>query len=64
MRGERYKSIQRGTFFTQRVLSVWNELPEVLVEAGTILSLKKHLDSYMGKMSTEGRVLGMTLNSI
>ena len=35
-------------------MSVWNELPEVVVEAGTILSFKKHLDSYMGKMGIEG----------
>ena len=31
-------------------MSVWNKLPEVVVEAGTILSFKKHLDSCMGKM--------------
>ena len=52
--GERYKSVQRGDFFTQRVVSVWNKLPEVVGEAGTILSFKKHLDSYMGKMGIEG----------
>ena len=54
VRGERYKSVQRGNFFTQMVVSVWNELPEAVVEAGTILSFKKHLDSYMGKMGIEG----------
>ena len=54
MRGERYKSIQRGNFFKQRVVSVWNKLPEVVVEADTILSFKKHLDSYMDKMGIEG----------
>ena len=35
-------------------MSVWNELPEVVLEAGTILSFKKRLDSYMGKMGNEG----------
>ena len=30
VRGERYKRLQRGNFFTQRVVSVWNELPEVV----------------------------------
>ena len=35
-------------------MSVWSELPETVVEAGTILSFKKHLDSYMGKMDIEG----------
>ena len=54
VRGEGYKSVQRGNFFAQRVVSVWNKLPEVVVEAVTILSFKKHLDSYMGKMGIEG----------
>ena len=54
VRGERYKRVQRGNFFTQRVVSVWNKLPEVVVEAGTILNFKKRLDSYMGKMGIEG----------
>ena len=54
VRGERYKSVQRGNSFTQRVVNVWNKLPEVVVEAGTILSFKKHLDSYMGTMGGEG----------
>jgi len=54
VRGERYRKVQRGTFVTQRVVSVGNELQEAVVEAGTILYFKKHLDSYMGKMSIEG----------
>jgi len=37
VRGERYRRAQRGNFFTQRVVSVWNELPEAVVEAGTNL---------------------------
>ena len=45
---------QRGNFLTLRVVSVWNKLPKVIVEAGTILSFKKHLDSDMGKMGIEG----------
>ena len=54
VRGERYKRVQRGNSFIQRVVSVWNKLPEVVVEAGTILSFKKRLDSYMGTMGIEG----------
>ena len=38
VRGENYISIQRGIFFTQRMVRVWNKLPQVVVEAGTILS--------------------------
>ena len=33
-----------------RVVNVWNKLPEVVVEAGTVSSFKKHLDSSMGMM--------------
>ena len=47
--GERYKRFQRGNFFREGA-SVWNEL----LEAGTILFFKKHLDSYMGKLGVEG----------
>ena len=50
VRRERYKNVQGSNFFTERVVSVWNKLPE----AGTILPFKKHLDSYMGKMGIEG----------
>ena len=35
-------------------MSVWNELPEAVVKAGTILLFKKHLDSYSGKIGIEG----------
>jgi len=54
VRGDRYRRVLGDNFFTQRVVSVWNELPEAVVEVGTILSFKKHLDSYMGKMGVEG----------
>ena len=54
VRGERYKRVQRDNFFTQRVMSVWNKLAEVVVEAGTILSFKKRLDNYMGEMGIDG----------
>ena len=33
---------------------MWNELPEVVVEVGTILPFKNYLDSYMDKMAIEG----------
>ena len=46
VRGERYKRVQKGNFFTQRVVSVWNKLSELVVKAGTILFFRKHLDSY------------------
>ena len=60
--GERYKRVQRGNLFTQRVVIVWNELPEVVVEAGTILSFKKAfrqlhgLDGYRGIWAKRGQL--------
>jgi len=40
VRGERFRRVQRGNFLIQRVVSAWNELPEAIVEADTILSFK------------------------
>ncbi|MBB6707133.1 reverse transcriptase family protein [Proteus mirabilis] len=54
VRGERYKRDLRGNFFTQRVVRVWNELPEEVVEAGTIATFKRHLDGYMNRKGLEG----------
>lgn len=34
----------RGNFFTHKVVDIWNELPEEMVEAGTITTFKIHLD--------------------
>jgi len=44
VRGEWFKRNLRGNFFTQRVVRVWNEVPEKVVEAGTIATFKKHLN--------------------
>ena len=44
VRGERFKRDLRGNFFTQRVVHIWNELPEKVVEAGSIATFRKHLD--------------------
>ena len=54
MRGERFKRDLRGNFFTQRVVRVWDELPEEVVEAGTITTFKRHLDRYMDGKGLEG----------
>ena len=49
-RGERFKRVLRDNFFTQRVVHIWNELPEKVVEVGSIATFKKHLVStWMGK---------------
>ena len=46
--------MSRGAIFHQRMVSIWNELPEAVLEVGTILPFEKRLESYMGKMGTEG----------
>jgi len=53
VRGGRDSEGPRGAVFSlKRAVSVWNELPEAVVEAG--YNFKTHLDSYMGKMGVEG----------
>ena len=47
VRGKRFKRDLRGNFFMQRVVRTCNELPEKVVEAGSIATFKKHLDKYM-----------------
>lgn len=46
----------REHFFMQRMLGVWNELPEVAAEAGTIAKFKGHSDRYMYRTCLEGCV--------
>ena len=40
----RYNISLRGAFFSQRVITMWNELPEEAVEAATINQFKNALD--------------------
>ena len=44
----------RGNFFTQRVVSVWNDLPVEVVEVGSILTFKSKVDRYMDGKGMEG----------
>ena len=50
-RGHRYKLIKnscrlelRKIFFSQRVIDIWNKLPEFVVEATTVNAFKNRLD--------------------
>lgn len=49
MTGERFNRKLRGNIFTQRVVSIWNELPVGVVGACTITTFKRHLDRLRGK---------------
>eukprot|EP00061_Rhincodon_typus_P009729 g33447.t1 len=44
MRGERFKRDLKDNFFTQRVGCMQNELPEDVVDAGTVTTFKRLLD--------------------
>jgi len=54
VKGEKFKGNIRGGFFTQRVVGVWNELPDKVVNAGSLLTFKKNLDGFMDERGVEG----------
>jgi len=54
MRGGKFKGDVQGKPFTQRVVGAWNVLPEEAVEAGTLVTFKRHLDGYMNREGIEG----------
>jgi len=41
------EEICEASYFTQRVVNVWNALPEEVVEAGTIGAFEGLLDKHM-----------------
>lgn len=46
VRGERFKRDLSGTFFKQRVVDIWLELPEEAVELALITMFQRHLNRY------------------
>eukprot|EP00061_Rhincodon_typus_P009187 g32475.t1 len=44
----------RSNFFTQRVVHVWNELPDEMVDADKVATFKRHLDKYLNRKCLEG----------
>ena len=44
----------RRNFFTQRVVNVWNSLPQKVVEAKTLCDFKKKLDIALGAKGIKG----------
>lgn len=52
--GRSGKEDLRGTFlFTQRVVDIWNMLPEEVVESNAINMFKRHLDRLLERQDTE-----------
>ena len=44
IRGNSFRTEMRKTFFTQRVVSLWNSLPQKVVEASSLAIFKRALD--------------------
>ena len=48
IRGKPFRTEVRRNFFTQRVVNVWNSLPQNVVEAKMLCDFKKKLDIALG----------------
>ena len=44
IRGKSFRTEMRRSFFTQRVVSLWNSLPQKVVEASSLAIFKRELD--------------------
>ena len=44
IRGKSFRTEMRRTFFTQRVVGLWNSLPQRVVEASSLAIFKRELD--------------------
>ena len=53
IRGKPFRTEGRRNFFTQRVVNVWNSLPQKVAEAKTLCDFKK-LDIALGAKGIEG----------
>ena len=54
IRGKPFRTEVRKNFFTQRVVNVWNSLPQNVVEAKTLSDFKKKLDIALGAKGIKG----------
>ena len=54
IRGKPFRTEVRRNFFIQRVVNVWNSLPQNVVEAKTLRDFKKKLDVALGAKGIKG----------
>ena len=47
IRGRPFRTELRRNFFSQRIVEVWNALPQRAVEANSLHTFKKELDRYL-----------------
>ncbi len=45
--GKRFRSAESKDFFFNRIVNVWNSLPEQVVNSNTIENVKTRLDKYL-----------------
>ena len=54
IKGKPFRTEMRRNLFTQRVVNVWNSLPQNVVEAKTLSDFKKKLDRALGAKAIWG----------
>ena len=47
IRGSKFKTELRRNYFSQRVVNLWNSLPQSAVDAGTVSKFKEELDRFL-----------------
>ena len=47
IRGSKFKTDLRRNYFSQRVMNLWNSLPQSAVDAGTVSKCKVELDRFL-----------------
>ena len=52
--GERYRTNKSKYFFTQRIIKLWNSLPEDVVTATHLDGFKKGLDRFLESKAISG----------
>ena len=55
IRGKPFRTEVRRNFFTQRMVNVWNSLPQNVVEAKKLSDFQKKLDLTLGAKGIEGK---------
>ena len=54
MKGRPFKKEMRRNFFSQRVVNLWNSLPEKAVEARSLSVFKTEIDRFLINMGIRG----------
>ena len=47
IRDSKFKTELRRNYFSQRVVNLWNSLPQSVVDAGTMSKFKEELDRFL-----------------